>query len=107
MGRPSQQAFSKNRANCRVGFYLRIIEEGEVGAGDRFERTQLGPERMTVREMCHLLYFDPYNVEGAKKALRIPALSPGWRGPFEERLSNAGITIEYTEEPKEGKCCGP
>ena len=68
MGRPSQQAFSKNRANCRVGFYLRIIEEGEVGAGDRFERTQLGPERMTVREMCHLLYFDPYNVEGATKA---------------------------------------
>jgi MOSC domain-containing protein YiiM len=95
-------------ASCRVGFYLRVLEEGEVGAGDGFERVRTDPERMTVREMCHLLYFDPANLEGARKALRIRALSPGWRQSFEERLAKNGAEIEPGEEPeKERKSCGP
>ena len=68
----------------RPGFYLRVLEEGEVGAGDVFERVEADPERMTVRDVYHLLYFDKENVEGAKKALCVKALSPGWRGSFEE-----------------------
>jgi len=93
--------------SCWVGFYLRVLEEGEVGAGDLFERTKMDPERLTIRKMCHLLYFDPGNVDGAQQALRIAALSPGWRGSFEAQLSKAGVAMEYSEEPKEGKCCGP
>jgi MOSC domain-containing protein YiiM len=80
-------------ASCRVGFYLRVLEEGEVGAGDVLVRVRTDPERMTVREMCHLLYFDPENLEGAKKALRIRALSPGWRQSFEDRLARTGARI--------------
>ncbi len=94
--------------SCRVGFYLRVLEEGEVGAGDVIERTKTDSEQMTVREVCHLLYFDQKNLEGAKKALRIQALSPGWKESFEERLTKAGVLIEYSEEPRKGeKCCGP
>jgi MOSC domain-containing protein YiiM len=74
-------------ASCRVGFYLRVLEEGEVGAGDALDRVRTDPARTTVREMCRLLYFDPENLEGARKALRIRALSPGWRQSFEERLA--------------------
>ena len=73
--------------SCRVGFYLRVLEKGEVGAGDTFERLRIDPERVTVREACYLLYFDSENLEGAKKALRISALAPGWRQSFEERLA--------------------
>jgi MOSC domain-containing protein YiiM len=80
-------------ASCRVGFYLRVLEEGEVGAGDGVDRVRTDPERITVQEMCHLLYLDPENLEGAKKALRIRALSPGWRQSFEERLARAGAWI--------------
>jgi MOSC domain-containing protein YiiM len=80
-------------ASCRVGFYLRVLEEGEVGAGDGLDRVRTDPERITVREMCHLLYFDPENLEGAKNALRIRALSPGWQQSFEERLARAGAWI--------------
>jgi MOSC domain-containing protein YiiM len=80
-------------ASCRVGFYLRVLEEGEVGAGDGLDRVRTDPERITVRKMCHLLYFDSENLEGAKKALRIRALSPGWRQSFEERLARAGAWI--------------
>ena len=77
-------------ASGRVGFYLRVLEEGGVGAGDAFERVESDPGRMTVREMSHLLFFEPKNLEGAKRALRVRALSPGWRDSFEERLAKAG-----------------
>ena len=73
----------------RVGFYLRVLEEGEVGAGDVLERVKVGPEQMSVREMFHLLYFAKQKPEGARKALRIPAVSPGWRGSFEEIVGKA------------------
>ena len=80
-------------ASGRVGFYLRVLEEGEVGAGDVLDRVRTDPERMTVREICRLLYFDPENLGGARKALRIRALSPGWRQSFEERLAKTGASI--------------
>ena len=73
----------------RVGFYFRVLEEGEVGAGDALERVKVGPVQMTVREMFHLLYFAKQKLEGARKALRIPAMSPGWRGAFEQIVGKA------------------
>lgn len=76
--------------SCRVGFYLRVLTEGEVGAGDEFAHVRGASARMTVREMMHLLYFDPENIEDAKKALDIAALSPGWRQSFADRVEKAG-----------------
>ncbi len=77
-------------ASGRVGFYLRVLEEGEVGEGDEIERVRPDPERLTVRETSHLLFFEGENLKGARRALRVPALSPGWRESFEERLVTAG-----------------
>ncbi|HZF57569.1 MAG TPA: MOSC domain-containing protein [Rubrobacter sp.] len=77
-------------ASGRVGFYLRVLKEGEVGAGDAFERLEECPERISVRQISCLLLFEPENLEGAKRALRIRALSPGWRSSFEDRLTKAG-----------------
>ena len=84
-------------ASGRVGFYLRVLEEGEVGAGDMFERTGRDPEQVTVREMSRLLFFEPENLEGTKRALRVRALSPGWRGSFRERLVKAGANDKQDE----------
>ncbi len=84
-------------ASGRVGFYLRVLEEGEVGAGDAFERVESDPEQVSVREMSRLLFFEPENLEGAKRALRVRALSPGWRDSFEERLAKAGGVDEQDE----------
>ena len=88
-------------ASGRVGFYLRVLEEGEVGAGDVFDRVESDPERMTIREISHLLFLEPENLEGARRALRIRALSPGWRDPFEERLIKAGFTDEHDSSSSE------
>lgn len=84
------EGFQKQFArSCRVGFYLRVLEEGEVGAGDEFVGVRESSVRMTVREVMHLLYFDPDNLEDAKKALEIEALSPGWRRSFSDRIEKA------------------
>lgn len=68
----------------RVGFYLRVLEEGEVCAGDAITRISAGPEQMSVREVFHLLYFDKHNAHQAQRALRIPALAAAWRAPLEQ-----------------------
>ena len=73
----------------RVGFYFRVIEEGEVGAGDAIRLVARDPRRMSVREVSNLLFFDKDDLAAARKALSIPALSPGWKGSFEERLAQA------------------
>ena len=75
---------------CRVGFYLRVVEEGEIGAGDAIETVERDTERMTVAAMMRLLYFEPDNMADTRRALRIDALSPGWRSSFEDRLNKAG-----------------
>ena len=92
-------------ASGRVGFYLRVLEEGEVGARDAFERVESDPEQVSVREMSRLLFFEPENLEGAKRALRVRALSPGWRDSFEERLAKAD-TIDEQDKAVEKESPG-
>jgi MOSC domain-containing protein YiiM len=72
----------------RSGFYLRVLEEGEVGAGDVITLEDEDPQRMTVRDINHLLYFDQ-DPELVEKALKIEALAPGWKGSFENILAQA------------------
>ncbi len=76
-------------AHHRPGFYFRVIEEGEVGAGDEIERIASGPERMTVAEIDALLYLPHRSPRSLARALRIPALSEGWRGSFRDLLDQA------------------
>lgn len=70
----------------RPGFYLRVLEEDEVGAGDAIERIAIGPGAMSVREVCALLYLPGHTPAGLRRALAIPALSEGWRRSFEALL---------------------
>ncbi|MBR0971407.1 MULTISPECIES: MOSC and FAD-binding oxidoreductase domain-containing protein [Bradyrhizobium] len=66
----------------RPGFYFRVIEEGDVEADDEITRVARGPERMSVFEINALLYMPPHPRERLERALRIPALSRGWRRSF-------------------------
>jgi ferredoxin-NADP reductase/MOSC domain-containing protein YiiM len=70
-------------AHRRPGFYLRVLEEGEVGAGDEIVKVAEGPERFTVADIDALLYLPEHPPDQLQRALRITALSPGWRGSFE------------------------
>jgi ferredoxin-NADP reductase len=73
-------------AHHRPGFYFRVIEEGEVEAGDEIVNVLAGPERMTVAEIDALLYLPGRDRSGLERALRIPALSAGWRASFQTLL---------------------
>ena len=72
--------------SLRTGFYLRVLEVGSVAAGDRFERISEGPGAVRVAEAMRLLFFDKQDLDGARRVLAVPALSPEWRAEFEARL---------------------
>ena len=73
-------------AHHRPGFYFRVLQEGEVGAGDEVAKVADGPEHITVAEMDGLLYLPGHSREQLERALRIPALSKGWQGSFQAML---------------------
>ena len=73
----------------RPGFYFRVLEEGEVEAGDEITLVASGPERMSVSEIDALLYMPGHPRDQLERALRIPALSAGWRRSFEALLKQA------------------
>jgi ferredoxin-NADP reductase/MOSC domain-containing protein YiiM len=93
----------------RPGFYFRVLEEGEVEAGDEITRVASGPERMSVVEIDALLYKPGHPRDQLERSLRIPALSAGWRSSFEALLKqerkdgtttgNAGLTTASGPPP--------
>jgi ferredoxin-NADP reductase/MOSC domain-containing protein YiiM/ferredoxin len=82
----------------RPGFYFRVLQEGEVQAGDEILKLASGPEQMTVAELSALLYLPGHPRQELLRALRIPALSAGWQASFRALLDgepgggNAGLT---------------
>jgi ferredoxin-NADP reductase/MOSC domain-containing protein YiiM len=84
----------------RPGFYLRVISEGPVQAGDDIVKLDTGPETMTVADVSALLYLPGHTPQKLSQALRIRALSDGWKSSFQAMLDegadpaagNAGLT---------------
>jgi ferredoxin-NADP reductase/MOSC domain-containing protein YiiM len=72
----------------RPGFYFRVLQEGDVGAGDQIVKAGEASERMTVAEINALLYSPNHPRELLERAMRIEALSPGWRWSFEALLQS-------------------
>jgi ferredoxin-NADP reductase len=88
----------------RPGFYCRVLREGEVGAGDAIVKVGEAQERMTVAEISALLYSPDHSRERLERALRIGALSPGWRSSFDalsktRTAGNAGLVPEAAAHP--------
>ncbi len=83
----------------RPGFYFRVLEEGDVQAGDKIIKLASGSEQMSVAEADALLYLPGHTHQELARALRIPALSPGWQASFRALLEgepgggNAGLAV--------------
>jgi ferredoxin-NADP reductase/MOSC domain-containing protein YiiM/ferredoxin len=77
----------------RPGFYFRVLREGEVGAGDEIVKMGQANERMTVAEINALLYSPNHARDRLERALRIEALSPGWRSSFEALLQSQTTAV--------------
>jgi MOSC domain-containing protein YiiM/ferredoxin-NADP reductase/ferredoxin len=92
----------------RPGFYFRVIRQGDVGAGDDIVKVGQAAERLTVAEANALLYSSRHPRVRLECALRIDALSPGWRASFEALLQshaspttsgNAGLAPATASHP--------
>lgn len=89
------------------GFYLRVLREGEVGPGDEIAKVGEATDRLTVAAVNALLYSPHHPREQLERALRVDALSPGWRGSFKALLEqsnalpggNAGLAPAAARRP--------
>lgn len=90
----------------RPGFYLRVITEGEVEAGQTVEQVHADPERISVAEVDALLYLPGHPRETLQRAMRVAALSPGWQGSLRSiaeqpatATGNTGLSSAATSPP--------
>ena len=92
----------------RPGFYFRVLQEGTVGAGDDIIKVDEAKERMSVAEINALLYSPHHPRDRLERALRIDALSRGWRRSLEALLrdqttgvanGNAGLVPAVAAHP--------
>jgi ferredoxin-NADP reductase/MOSC domain-containing protein YiiM len=89
----------------RPGFYFRVITEGQIEAGQDIVKVSSGPEQVTVAEIDALLYLPGHSRDALERALRIPALSSGWKGSLQNLLTaptsagNTGLTAAAGSPP--------
>ena len=83
--------FLKSR---RTGFYLAVIREGDVGAGDNITLVDRDPNSYPVSLITRLIITKEYSTEdraSAQQTLRVPALPDSWKEYFQERLHRSSI----------------
>ncbi len=73
----------------RPGFYMRVITEGHIQAGDTIVKTRTGPPALSVADTDALLYLPGHDHAKLQLAVQVPALSPGWQQSFRELLDAA------------------
>jgi ferredoxin-NADP reductase/ferredoxin len=75
-------------AEGRPGFYLRVLAEGDVAAGDAIEVIGRNAASVTVSEIDALLYRPKPDADALERALKVQALSTGWRRSLEELVAD-------------------
>jgi len=73
----------------RSGFYLRVLREGEVGAGDAIEVVEHDPRQVPVTEVTELYVARTVDPARLERVMAVPALPASWRDWFAERLAAA------------------
>ena len=71
----------------RTGFYLRVLKEGKVAAGDTIERIERAADSLSVRDVFLLRHGTAGTREEYARAARLPGLASSWRIAFEKRLA--------------------
>lgn len=71
------------------GVYFGVVEEGELRAGDAFERVAAAPERVPVAELARLRYAAAPEPAALRRALSACALTADWRRILTERAEKA------------------
>jgi MOSC domain-containing protein YiiM len=81
----SDQMVKRFLAARRSGFYVAVVEEGEVGAGDAVERVERHAAAVRVSDITRLFVTKTFTVADKaviEKALQIPSLPAFWKDYF-------------------------
>ncbi len=70
----------------RTGFYLAVLREGDIGAGDSIDLVAEDDTHITVADVVGLYAADAANQDLLRRASELPALPESWREYFRERL---------------------
>jgi MOSC domain-containing protein YiiM len=70
----------------RTGFYLGVLAEGEVAAGDAMEWLARDEHGVTVAEVASAYTADATNLDLVRRVSELPALPASWRDYFRKRL---------------------
>ena len=73
-------------ASGRTGFYLRVLREGEIGAGDEIVRVHQDENRVSVSDILKVYLGAPDSDEVRERALRVKYLSNSWREELSEQI---------------------
>jgi MOSC domain-containing protein YiiM len=72
----------------RSGFYLSVLKEGEIGAGDEFQLLEKNTSGVRVVDVTRLFSSDKGNVDLMRRAIATEGLTESWREYFIEQLEN-------------------
>ncbi|MCB0164802.1 MAG: MOSC domain-containing protein [Anaerolineae bacterium] len=70
----------------RSGFYLGVLQEGDVGEGDAIELLQRDPHQVTVADVVRLYVSEKNNRKLLQRVMQVEALSEGWRDYFRQQM---------------------
>lgn len=73
-------------ASGRVGYYLRVLEPGEIGAGDAIDLVRRDPAQLSVRELVEIWTNRDAPRAELERAVGVEALAEAWRTPLRDRL---------------------
>jgi MOSC domain-containing protein YiiM len=73
----------------RPGFYVAVVQEGDLGTGDAIERIHEDENGVSVVDVVRLyLDRDGSDPDLLRRAVKVEALPESWRGSFRKRLAS-------------------
>lgn len=82
-------------ASGRMGFYVAVTREGEVGAGDDVKVIGRDANAVPVSEITRLYIVKRYGIDemnSLRRALQVASLPESWKEYFRERLQHAHVS---------------
>jgi len=82
-------------ASCKVGYYMRVLQEGSVEQGDSIELLERDDNSPSMEEFVRVTHFEYWDVEGLQHLLKARDLMPAWRETIEAKLAKAQSTTSW------------
>jgi MOSC domain-containing protein YiiM len=89
----------------RTGFYVAVLQEGEVGAGDIVNLISGDGNNVTVADITRLYVREKDNLDLLHRAVRVEALPESWRDYFRQQIEKLGRSAEPQAKSRASPCC--